>query len=77
LNKVSSGSNCVPGEVTTAGKKAGKAGDGKVTDKVGNDGDKGHALVGSGVSGGAPTSVKGKANVVNSKIVAGKSAFNL
>ena len=77
LNKVSSGSNCVPGEVTTAGKKAGKAGDGKVTDKVGNDGDKGHALVGGGVSGGAPTSVKGKANVVHSKIVAGKSAFNL
>jgi len=77
LNKVSSGSNVVPSEVSTAGKKAGKGGDGKYTDKVGNDGEKGHALVGGGVSGGAPTSVKGKANVVNSKIVAGKSAFNL
>ena len=43
------------------------AGDGKVTDKVGNDGDKGHALVGAGVKGGAPTSPKGKANVVSSK----------
>jgi hypothetical protein len=43
------------------------AGDGKVTDKVGNDGEKGHALVGSGVKGGASTSPKGKANVVSSK----------
>jgi len=43
------------------------AGDGKVTDKVGNDGEKGHALVGGGVKGGAPTSPKGKANVVASK----------
>jgi len=77
LNKVSSGSNVVPSEVSTAGKKAGKGGDGKYTDKVGADGEKGHALVGGGVSGGAPTSVKGKANVVSSKIVAGKSAFNL
>ena len=42
-------------------------GDGKVTDKVGNDGEKGHALVGAGVKGGAPTSPKGKANVVSSK----------
>ena len=42
-------------------------GDAKVTDKVGNDGEKGHALVGSGVKGGAPTSPKGKANVVASK----------
>jgi len=42
-------------------------GDSKVTDKVGNDGDKGHALVGAGVKGGAPTSVKGKANVVPGK----------
>ena len=42
-------------------------GDGKVTDKVGNDGEKGHALVGAGVKGGAPTSPKGKANVVASK----------
>jgi len=43
------------------------AGDSKVTDKVGNDGEKGHALVGAGVKGGAPTSPKGKANVVNAK----------
>jgi hypothetical protein len=42
-------------------------GDGKVTDKVGNDVDKGHALVGAGVKGGAPISPKGKANVVASK----------
>jgi len=42
-------------------------GDGKVTDKVGNDGDKGHALVGAGVKGGAPTTPKGKANVVAGK----------
>jgi len=42
-------------------------GDAKVTDKVGNDGEKGHALVGAGVKGGAPTSPKGKANVVSSK----------
>jgi len=42
-------------------------GDGKVTDKVGNDSDKGHALVGAGVKGGAPTSPKGKANVVAGK----------
>jgi len=43
------------------------AGDGKVTDKCGNDGEKGHALVGSGVKDGASTSPKGKANVVSSK----------
>jgi hypothetical protein len=42
-------------------------GDGKVTDKVGNDGDKGHALVGAGVKGGTPTAPKGKANVVAGK----------
>lgn len=78
LNKVSSGSHVVPGEVSTLGKKAGKGGDGKTTDKVGNDGDKGHALVGSGVSGGAPTSVKGKSNVVNSKIKGNnQSLFNV
>ena len=77
LNKNSSGSNVVPSEVSTQGKKAGKGGDGKYTTKVGTDGEKGHALVGGGVSGGAPTSVKGKANVVSSKIVAGKSAFNV
>jgi len=40
--------------------------DSKTTDKVGNDGDLGHALVGSGVKGGAPTSPKGKSNVVAS-----------
>jgi len=51
----------------TAGLVAKGGGDGKVTDKVGNDGDKGHALVGAGVKGGAPTSPKGKANVVPGK----------
>jgi len=54
------------GDVTKSLASSG-AGDAKVTDKVGNDGEKGHALVGSGVKGGAPTSPKGKANVVNSK----------
>lgn len=43
------------------------AGDSKVTDKVGNDGEKGHALVGAGVKGGAATSPKGKTNVVAGK----------
>lgn len=75
LNKVSSGSNVVPGDVSTAGKKAGKGGDSKTTDKVGNDGDKGHALVGGGVSGGAPTPVKGKSNVVNSRIKGNNQPF--
>jgi len=54
------------GDVTKSLTSSG-AGDGKVTDKVGNDGEKGHALVGAGVKGGAPTSPKGKANVVASK----------
>ena len=52
---------------TTNSLKTSGAGDSKVTDKVGNDGEKGHALVGSGIKGGAATSPKGKANVVNSK----------
>jgi len=54
------------GDVTKSLTSSGP-GDAKVTDKVGNDGEKGHALVGSGVKGGAPTSPKGKANVVASK----------
>jgi hypothetical protein len=54
------------GDVTKSLVSSG-AGDAKVTDKVGNDGEKGHALVGAGVKGGAPTSPKGKANVVASK----------
>lgn len=66
---LTSKNNKVHATVTKAGH--GKGGDGKVTDKVGNDGDKGHALVGSGVKGGAPTPVKGKANVVNSVIKGG------
>jgi len=78
LNKVSSGSNVVPSDVSTQGKKAGKGGDSKVTDKVGADGDKGHALVGGGVKGGAPTSPKGKSNVVNSRIKGNnQSAFDV
>lgn len=52
---------------TTNSLKSSGPGDSKVTDKVGNDGERGHALVGSGIKGGAPTSPKGKANVVNSK----------
>ena len=57
--------NKVGGTVDSLVAKGG--GDGKVTDKVGNDGDKGHALVGAGVKGGASTSPKGKANVVAGK----------
>jgi hypothetical protein len=57
------GSTGTSGQVLTSS----GAGDGKVTDKVGNDGEKGHALVGAGIKGGAPTSPKGKANVVASK----------
>jgi len=76
LNKVSSGSNVVPSEVSTAGKKAGKGGDSKVTDKVGDDGDLGHPLVNQ-KKGGAD-SVKGKSNVVNSRIKGNnQSAFNV
>lgn len=76
LNKVSSGSNVVPSEVSTAGKKAGKGGDGKVTDKVGSDGDLGHPLVNQ--KKGSADSVKGKSNVVNSKIKGNnQSAFNV
>jgi len=70
LTKVSSGSNKVAGTVSSLA-KSGKGGDAKVTDKVGTDGEKGHALVGSGVKGGAPTSVKGKANVVSGVIKGG------
>lgn len=70
LTKVSSGSNKVAGTVSSLA-KGGKGGDAKVTDKVGNDGEKGHALVGSGVKGGAPTSTKGKANVVSGVIKGG------
>ena len=70
LTKVSSGSNKVAGTLTTLA-KTGKGGDAKVTDKVGTEGEKGHALVGSGVKGGAPTSTKGKANVVSGVIKGG------
>jgi len=70
LSKVSSGSNKVASTVTSLAKN-GKGGDSKVTDKVGTEGERGHALVGSGVRGGAPTSTKGKANVVSSVIKGG------
>jgi hypothetical protein len=70
LTKVSSGSNKVASTATSLA-KTGKGGDAKVTDKVGTEGEKGHALVGSGVKGGAPTSTKGKANVVSSVIKGG------
>jgi len=59
-------SNKVTADVSNSLKSSG-GGDGKTTDKVGNDGDKGHALVGGGVKGGASTSPKGKANVVAGK----------
>jgi len=64
--------NVVKGTVTGAA-KAGKGGVGKVTDNVvdGEGTEIGHALVGSGPKGGAPTSTKGRANVVNSVIKGG------
>ena len=70
LSKVSSGSNKVS-DTTSSLAKAGKGGDAKVTDKVGTEGERGHALVGSGVKGGAATSTKGKANVVGGVIKGG------
>ena len=70
LTKVSSGSNKVASTATSLA-KTGKGGDAKVTDKVGTEGEKGHALVGSGIKGGAPTSTKGKANVVSGVIKGG------
>jgi hypothetical protein len=70
LSKVSSGSNKVASTLTSLAKN-GKGGDSKVTDKVGTEGERGHALVGSGVKGGAPTSTKGKANVVPGVIKGG------
>lgn len=45
--------------------KVGKGGDGKVTDKVGNDGDEGHPLVNQ-TKGTELSNVKGKGNVVKS-----------
>lgn len=47
--------------------KAGKGGDGKVTDKVGNDGDEGHPLVNQ-TKGTELSNVKGKGNVVKSTV---------
>ena len=59
-------SNKVGGTVDSLVAKGG--GDGKVKGEVDAKGkDEGHALVGSGVKGGAPTSPKGKANVVAGK----------
>ena len=61
-------SNKVGGTVDSLVAKGG--GDGKVKSEVDGKGkDEGHALVGSGVKGGAPTSPKGKA-----KVVAGKAS---
>ena len=70
LSKVSSGSNKVASTVSNLAKN-GKGGDAKVTDKVGTEGERGHALVGSGVKGGAPTSTKGKSNVVSGVVKGG------
>jgi len=50
-----------------------KGGDGKVTDKVGNDGDLGTPITGQ--RKGQPTSPKGRANVVNSKVKGGNQEF--
>jgi len=59
-------SNKVGGTVDSLVAKGG--GDGKVKSEVDGKGkDEGHALVGAGVKGGAPTSPKGKANVVAGK----------
>jgi cobalamin biosynthesis protein CobT len=63
-------SNVVKGTVTGA-VKHGTPGKSQTTDKVGNDGEKGHALVGSGIKGGAATSPKGRANVVPGVIKGG------
>jgi len=71
LTKVSSGSNKVASTATTLA-KTGKGGNGDVNNPVDGSGkEQGHALVGSGVKGGAPTSTKGKANVVSSVIKGG------
>jgi len=71
LTKVSSGSSKVASTVTTLA-KTGKGGIGDVNNPVDGSGkEQGHALVGSGVKGGAPTSTKGKANVVSSVIKGG------
>jgi len=52
------------GDVTKSLTSSG-AGDAKVTDKVGNDGEKGHALVGAGIKGA--NAYTGKSNKVDSK----------
>ena len=71
LTKVSSGSNKVASTATTLA-KTGKGGNGDVNNPVDGSGkEQGHALVGSGVKGGAPTSTKGKANVVSGVIKGG------
>lgn len=58
--------NKVGGTVDSLVAKGG--GDGKIKGEVDGKGkDEGHALVGGGVKGGAPTSPKGKANVVAGK----------
>lgn len=66
LSKVSSGSNKVASEVTKLAKSS-KGGDGKVTDKVGNDGDEGHPLVNQ-KKGTELANPKGKGNVVKSTV---------
>jgi len=71
LTKVSSGSNKVASTATSLA-KTGKGGIGDVNNPVDGSGkEQGHALVGSGVKGGAPTSTKGKANVVSGVIKGG------
>lgn len=63
--------NVVKGTVSSLAKH-GKGGDGKVKDGIDGKGtDAGHALVGSGVKGGAPTSPKGRSNVVSGVVKGG------
>lgn len=63
--------NVVKGTVSSLAKH-GKGGDGKVKDGIDGKGtDHGHALVGSGVKGGAPTSPKGRSNVISGVVKGG------
>ena len=68
---VTGSSNVVKSAHTS--KVGSKGGDGKVTDKVGDDGDEGTPL--HNMKKGNPTSVKGSANVVKSKIKGGNQEF--
>lgn len=63
--------NVVKGTVSSLAKH-GKGGDGKIKDGIDGKGtDVGHSLVGSGVKGGAPTSPKGRSNVISGVVKGG------